>query len=442
MKKSYTNLALEAIRHGANTTLFPRLTEVFDRLLEKANQGTPISVLDLDPLVPIVREELNLRVVMLSSDAKSYDFYTTLQDLDANSPMAQDMYRWVRSSEDGLRKLKKSNGVLRGAVDRNTGRVSGVFSDIKVPVCVGLGWFNAKQLYNGSELAAAFLHELGHNVTYFESIAETLTANAILLALAQDWLNSDRSTRVKLLDAVNETEVFGIDPKSRDAITQLDDVEKVVTVLATADYFTPRSMQNQALNDHSQFEAASDQFSARFGAGKSLATGLDKLYRSANIIPKNSQRTVLSILQGVAVSSAIAFAVAAAFVPVIAAPACILAAVGVIQKTAMFTLMTSNDQFDIYDSPRKRIERIVVEYKSALKNNKLPVEQTRKALQNLEEVDKLLSEYCESRSWGEVVLNAVFYTRGRMLDQRAREAMIEKLSSNDLYSVAAALRTQ
>lgn len=439
MKRTKIGLTLEAVRNQVNPRLFLGLNDIIGPLLEKgAKEGVENS--DLDAIAVFLKKETQMDFQMMPSNPDSYDAFTIVPDVDANNPIAQDMWRWARASEEGLRKITKAQGAIRGFVDMETGRVGGVFSQIPVKLCIGRGWFNSKKPFCcAEELSAIILHETGHNFTYFETMLEVCTANVVLQALAQDWLVADRTKRLKLLDAINENTKFNVDAKSRDQLVNIEEVEAVATVLVTGDFFDSRSMFGTVASDRSGWEAASDQFAIRMGAGDWLGSGLAKMYKhSSGFYTKTRGAGFFSDLISIFhVGKATLFAGAAI---AYSNPIFLIVTATSLGMMALNVINSSNDTFGEYDAPRKRIERIIVQTRGYLKEKGVPRERVLQILGNLEQLQKYIDELSTGNRLFEGLVNMVFRTRGREIDLRRRHELIESLANNELYAVAASLR--
>lgn len=439
MKRTKIGLALEAVRNQVNPRLFLGLNEIIGPLLEKgAKEGVENS--DLDVIAEFLKKETQMDFQMVPSSPDSYDAFTVVPDVDANNPIAQDMWRWARASEDGLRKIMKAQGAIRGFVDMETGRVGGVFSQVPVKLCMGRGWFNSKKPFCcAEELSAIILHETGHNFTYFETMLEVCTANVVMQALAQDWLVADRTKRLKMLDAINDSTKFTVDSKSRDQLVNIDEAESVVNVLITGDFFDSRSMFGTAAADRAGWEAASDQFAIRMGAGDWLGSGLAKMYKHSSPFYTKTRAAgffsdVITIMQ---LGKAAAFAGAAVLY---ANPLFLVVTATSLGMMALNIINASNDTFGEYDAPRKRIERIIVQTRGYLKEKGVPRERVIEILGNLEQLQKYIDELSKGNRLFESLVNMVFRSRDREIDLRRRHELIESLANNELYAVAAALR--
>lgn len=425
---------MEAVKYQVNPRLFLGLVEIYTALLEKGKKEEVV-LADMDPIADLIKKEVAMQIRMLGSKADSYDAFTIVPDLDANNPITQDMWRWERNSEVGIRKINQAKTAVRGTVDLESGRLGGVFTQLQVDICMGFGWFNKKQICTAEELAAITLHEVGHPFTYFELVSEVVTTNIVLSALAQDWLMADRTKRTKLLDAVSANSQLEIDPRTRDQLASIEDTDGVIGILCTGEFFKPRSMFDTDGNDFSGWEAASDQFAIRHGAGTALGTALVKLhqyspesYRKTRINSILADISSLFCLGGGGIGGVMT--VALAYIK--------LAAISLAGKV----IAATNNTPDIYDSPRKRVERVIVQTRGHLREKDLPKDQVRRTLEVMEELEKSISDLSKGNSLFEGLVNTVFRSRGREIDIRRRQEIIESLGNNELYAVSAALRNK
>lgn len=432
MRKKKLRLASEAIS-VQDSAFFDELTVLYNALLEKGNREV-VTVKDLDPLAEIIGRYTKINVELIDSAEKSYDAYTCTPDLDANSPLAKGLYRHFRISEDGLKKIAKAREALNAYVDLEHATVGGVLTEFKVPLCIGRGWFNGRQILSAEELAAVTLHEVGHVFTDFEMLTEACSINAILQAVAQDWLLSDRVKRAKLLDAAATESKMSMDVKVRDSLVTQDDPDKVITVLLSADAFTVRSVFGVAVLDNVNSEAMADQFAARMGAGDYLATAMTKFYKTASIYTlKTRKAALLANIYTLACATIFGVSVAVGALP--------LGVISFVIGIESIIAFSDVDFTDIYDTPRNRLRRLVLEARGTLKKTDLDPAYVKRILTNLTTLEEAIDEYSNSNRLFEGLVNTVWRSRGRAVTMRQRQELLESLGNNVLYQTAAGLRT-
>lgn len=435
MRKNRIRLALEAIS-VQNEELFKELTALYETLLETGRNGK-VTIKDLDPVGEIIGRHTYVNIEMIGSAENSYDAYTCTPDMDANNPLAKGLYRMFRVSEDGLKKIAKTREALNAWVDLKTATVGGVLREIKVPLCIGRGWFNAKQIMEAPELASITLHELGHVFTDFEMLTEACSMNAIMQALAQDWLMSDRTKRAKLVDAAAAESKMQVDVKIRDALVTQEDPDKVITVMLSGDSFTPRSVFGISALDNVNCEAMADQFAARMGAGDYLAKALSKFYKYADIFTLKTRKAAL-------ISNIYILITAAGSGMVLLAPVAGVALLSAISFLACIeTIISASDvDFkDVYDTPRNRLRRLLVEARGTLKRTDLNPAYVKRIIENLAELEKSIDYYSNGDRFFEGLVNTVWRSRGQAVTMRRRQEILESLGNNMLYQAAAQLRT-
>ena len=434
MKKSKVALSLEAVSFQSDLKFFTELTAFYSELFARSEKEK-IAIVDLQPLAGIIKSHTNITVDLVDSEQDCYDAYTLTPDIDANCPTAVAIYRWFRVSEDGLRKISKARQALGGFVDLNSGKVGGFFADFKVPLCIGMGWFNGRKYMSPEQLAAMTLHEVGHIFTDFEILSEACTVNCIMQAMAQDWLLSDRVKRTKLLDAATEAANMSIDSRTRDSLVSYDNADNVVTVLLSPDVFTPRSVFGTMALDDTTCEALADQYAARMGAGDYLGKALSEFYKRADIFTLKTKGAALIANIGVLLSMTAAVTdTAAGFW----GAGAIIAVCGI-----MASVSGSDEVFgDVYDTPRNRLRRLALEARGTLKNTKVSPEYVKRVIENLNDLEKSIDRFSNSNRVLEGIVNTVWRSRGRLVDIRRRQELIESLGNNVLFQTAAQLRNR
>ena len=434
MNKSKIRLALEAVNFQVETEFFNELVGLYSELFERSNKEK-ILVTDLQPLVGIIAKHTHINTELIDTEQECYDAYMMSPDIDANNPTAVGIYRWFRVSEDGLRKIAKARGAINGFVDLKKGTVGGVWTEFKIPLCIGMGWFNGRKYLTAEQLAAVTLHEIGHMFTDFEMMSEVCVVNCIMQAMAQDWLFSDRVKRTKLLDAATEAANMSIDPKIRDSLVTYDNADSVTTVLLSPDVFTPRSIFGTLQLDSTTCESLADQYAARQGAGDHLAKAMLVFYDRAGMSYKKTKfaaflsNSILLLYTTFGIGSLVAGVL----------PGAVLFA----GAAFMRIIDSSDEQFnETYDTPRNRLRRLIVETRGTLKNQKAQAQYIKRVLANLEDLEKSMEQFSNSNRVFEGLINTVWRSRGRLVDIRRRQEILESLGNNVLFQTAAQLRNK
>lgn len=452
MKRSVLTMTLEAAKYQGNPTAFNELTEEFDKLLKIYATSSVFSREDFSPLMAKVKELFNIEAEYAPPAGRyTYDMAVLPPDVDANNPIAYDENRLFRDSAEGISHLRRNAGRIEGGVDEN-GKVWGVFSKMRVYFCLGNGWF--RDHFEARHIAGIFLHEIGHYDSYIRGLAETITISTALAAVAQEWTGARGAERIVLIDKAVAHIGGEISQASKEQASRMDNIEGVASVLVMSRIIDPRSGLNTSGMDYSQWEAASDQFAVRMGAGMALTEVLHiahktnpKLFMNNRMVYIANIGSIVSalasgVLGGTMVALRLAAAGAPASIPAVLVVGALVGVVAYWLNGAIGDGGPFEASHNAYDYPVRRIERIFTEMRGELKNKALPPERAKIILRNLDDVKMMMSEY-----YSAVPLAfrfACLFAPPRHRSMRFREHQqrrLESLANNELFAAAAQVRT-
>lgn len=453
MKRSVLSLSMEAAKYQVSPAAFEALTEEFAKLLQVYSTSSIFSREDFSPLMAKVKELFNIEAEYCPPRGRyTYDIAVLPPDVDANNPIAYDELRIYRDSAEGISHLRRNAGRIEGGVDEN-GRVWGVFAKMRVYFCIGNAWF--KDNFEPRHIAAIFLHEVGHYDSYLRALSESVTMSAALAAVAQEWSGADAKTRVVLLDKAAAHIGTNLSQAGKEQAARLDSIEGAASVLIMSRIVEPRSALGTSQMDYAQWEAASDQFAVRMGAGIALAEVLNAIHK-CNPTLFMSNRTVYvqnigaimgalgaGILGGMTAGIKASTVVAAA---TFSAPAALAVGAFAALVTFWFSGTTSfgsafQSSHLAYDYPVRRIERIFTEMRGELKNRSLPPERTKIIVRNLEDVKMMMSEYYSAVPLAYRFASLISVPTYRSLRFREeQQRRLESLANNELFASAASVR--
>lgn len=403
------NVATESINFQKETALFKELVLAFVELKEFKGEydESPAAI----RLTDIVKSHTGLNI---DFSIDQYDPCVEIPAVNKNNVLINSMIRNYISSADGLKMIKNSTGVVRGTVNIVTAKVSGIFSDFKTKIHLPKKIFSGST-YTAEEIAAITLHEIGHIFTYYEYIARTVTTNQVLAGLS------------KALDGsgtVEEREAILIDVKRSMGLSELDEKElaksnnKKVAEVVVVTAVTKKSESEIGANvcDFSTWEYLSDEFAARQGAGRHLATALDKIYRGSWNISFRSTPAFLAWE---------AFKLLALLA---------LPGIGI-----MFMAMDGAGD-GTYDLPGARIKRVRNQIIEHLKDKDLDKDTHERLQADLIEMDLILKEINDRRQLVGVIWDAVIPSSRKARNQKLLQQELEDLAMNDLFAKAAELR--
>lgn len=452
MKRSVLTMSMEAAKFQGNPQAFNALTEEFDKLLKIYATSSIFSREDFTPLMIKVKELFNIEAEYVPPSGRySYDIAILPPDVDANNPIAYDENRLYRESAEGISHLRRNAGRIEGGVDEN-GKVWGVFSKMRVYFCIGNGWF--RDNFEGRHIAAIFLHEVGHYDSYIRGLVETITISTALAAVAQEWSGAKGTERIVLIDKAAAHIGSTISQTAKEQVSRMDNIEGVASVLVMSRIIEPRSGLNTCGMDYSQWEAASDQFAVRMGAGMALSEVLHIAHKTNPTLFMNNRMVyvanigaILGALGGGVLGGTMVALKAAAAGAALSVPAVLVVGALVSVMTYWFHgAIGGGSPFEashgIYDYPVRRIERIFTEMRGELKNKALPADRVKIILRNLDDVKMMMSEY-----YSAVPLAfrfACLFAPPAHRSMRFREHQqrrLESLANNEMFVAAASVRS-
>ena len=165
------------------------------------------------------------------------------------------------------KKFRKSN-----LVDLKTAKISGPISSVTSYMVLSANFIKK---FSAEEMAAVYLHEIGHIFTFFESMVKLTTVNMVLnglCLLAEKRVSLNKEVHIKTSE-----ELLGVPEGSLTLINETTSSKVVATILLDATLSKPKSVSNSYFYDMVSSEQLADQFVSRLGGGRYLIMALDKL---------------------------------------------------------------------------------------------------------------------------------------------------------------------
>lgn len=421
--------SMEAISYQGKTMLLNELTMAFQTLLEQ-EKIDELSFAKLG-LENIVKRNTGLTIEFrLMSEGSPIDAFAVPPILDVNSPLLE-MFKRVGMANslaihsEGHVKVINYSRDLRGQIDLDSGKVSGIFSKIPSSIAIGSGLWETVKL-TPVETAAIVIHEVGHVFSYFETLIQTVTTNAVIGSAIQSLKSTeDKTIRLKLV--FETAEALGVKLEDPDSLTDVKDggeIFSAVLLKAMADKRT-HSAAGSETYDLRSAEFMADQFTTRQGGGKDLAVALDKTLRFDRSSYGRSTSKHIAI-EAVRVACLVLLAIAA---PVWT---------GII---AGLMLVYADPEGRIYDDPGERLARIKNDLVQTLKDTSLPKKVRGQLLSDIETIDSVRQDIKDRRSFFNYIWLAVSSKRRDQFTQMRLQQELEKLVNNDLFIKASQLKT-
>lgn len=340
-------------------------------------------------------------------------------------------------------RILKSGRELKGTVNTETVRVTGVFSEYPNYLFMNFRDLIKTDLTT-AEITAVMLHEVGHGFYACEYADRFESANQILAAVFAEM--TERKDKKDMAYVYRELKKLNPELTEKETELLVSD-DKII-----AGYYWFKFMVGAVESqmpvrkyDETSFEAMADNFVSRFGYGRHLVTGLDKIHRAHFSHPNSAIQKLFYWTQ--VLNLYLAFS----------GLAVILANFGVIASTVPWVLvnfgiylfsigtavwMSGDDKKDMtYDDLRDRYKRVRNDAVADLKNYKLPEEYVDMMVSNIKAMDKIIDTTNTTKNAFNQFSWLLFPANRRADGSIKEQRMLEDLIANDLFVKSAELRT-
>ena len=419
-------VSVEAIR-VQNPKFFKELTKQFTKMREDAYGSNRKSSLDrkqAQVIEDIVKKYTNINVLFYLPVLGTPNAYAVLPDLKANHAMFDYVRVYTYEEGDGiLQRIRRGKMAPFGTIDLEKGRVGGAWADIEMQTCVSRELLMWKAL-TPAEVAAVYLHEIGHVFTYFELIDRSLVINQALDSTQRELLELDDP--IKKAEIIDGVATF-LEIKDIDSKTLVSSSAKVISqVILTRALVAklPRHGGGGSLYDAVICEQLADQFAARQGAGRDLVTALDKMNKAYN----SPSGFGFLAFYAIDVLVWVSLILLAAFPNSLSAYA----------TRILIARLRSNPNYKIYDYDKIRYSRIKEQLVSDLKGH--PAADKKRVTESILAIEDVMSGVNNFRSIHRIIFTALLPGASRQYDQELVQRELEELANNDLYTRAALLK--
>lgn len=413
--------SLEAIEHQ-DQAFFKELAAAFRPMCLNKLKVSDIE-LHSDSLAKIQRllkARMNIQVNLKIEPTSIPNAWVFPPMLSKNHSMYQDWLKDWLTNEDGLKALKAANDKKALAtLDRKKVWVTGFFASTAHEVRVTLGILN---MCSGEEVAAIFLHEIGHLWSYFEFLTLTAKTNAALRTVRKEFLQcEDAEQKVALVSSANST--YGFSDAEISKLRKELSVENVEVAVLNSIVRESYSELGFSLYDQRAWEFSSDQFSTRMGGGAYVVAGLDKMHREFSD-PSYQSLYAHTVSMGIKTALFISLSVA---------------------SVGLFPLLVflMGDPFcegETYDRPGERFTRVRHEMIAALRNPSVSKEMSQRMIEDIRTIDSTLKDIVDRHGLRYYLWAAISPGARRRRNQVKVEQALERLANNDLYIAAADLK--
>lgn len=406
---------LEAIAFQRTRPLFHLLTAEFKKLMADyvENKSTVLTseMLSKSNLPAILQAGSGFKKVTLVSDVTApINAYTSSISLSSNHVFLREWQRAYAGNADALNLFRRLDDVLKGTIDLDTGMVGGAFAEIPIVIGLGCQMFNPAHGFTPEEMAACFLHELGHDFTWCYAIHYTCTSNMVL-ATAVNALVAEKDTKQKHAIMADIENRLGIKITNQDELFNYDKYENYYVTLSGAYRAKIYAALGSNSYDNTMSEQMADMFAARHGAGKhiiSLLYRMDKLWKRPSVF----KSFVTNLLTYTVFSP---FAI----------------------PMYIYSVMTNDFIAGTYDLDKDRFIRVRNESIASLKDPALTSDEKKLILSEIEKMNEMIDDTSNAWSLAEKLARLVRRDQREQFRNKRFQQELEALVNNPLYVSAA-----
>lgn len=428
-KRSRVALGCEAIAFKeGRSELLTKLAESI-KYLRSAETYTR-NTINLSKIEQVIFQETGITTnVVIDVECDSWvALFVQSPDIDRNNTMINAIERDLRGNDDISDMLKIRTTSKIGGVDRRTGKVFGLLSELPVTIYITLGALDCAVL-SDEEIAAGLIHEIGHPYSFFERLLDNVIINVSSASTAERILKTerefDRLQLVETFEKVNEVKLA-----NKSVIIQSDSRGEIYTKLILDTLQAKRNENGEEFYNWKGWEFSADQFAVRHGCGSLVASFLDKTGLEAERLSQPVRWAMdmyvfsmigVSVLAGVGV-------IAGLYMGIVTSIAAISATLSIDPRT------------NVYDTPKDRLERMYREYTVALKNKEIKGNLREFYTSEQAQIKQLIEKTNDSSGIKDAIWNYLIPMGRASNKERILQQEIEKLSHNELYNVAAKFR--
>ena len=367
--------------------------------------------------------------------------------INPNNVLLKKMFRGDLDKIDHAQDLlvKSLGSKAKGTVDIKSARVTGMFSEYEHPLWLGLAASFSIGCTPG-QITAILLHELGHGFTFYEYSNRVSTTNQILAEYVAATL--DKKNSGKRQYALKELEAYGaITEEECDEMLRNPDTVFSNAMFLRYIQFITSTLPNSRYDEVSS-EQLADNFANRFGYGKELITGLDKLYtqKLGLLSPEKSiiSKALFYLYEIMATVSVLGTLARIITVATKGNLSINLIYTGFYMLTVMLAWwnITGADNEDMtYDKLKIRYTRIRSDMIHLLKDKDLDKKTIEYTIDVIADVDKIIKNTMIHNNLLTIAKNILIPSHRSTKGAIYLQQQLELLASNDLFVKAAELKT-
>lgn len=405
--------------HCANASL-AELQSIF----KKINKEEAV----LKPLEELIFKRLGLKVKFQTQypthgailPLPVAEYHTLLGDWFKGHPFYQEQ----------LKKLKLEDKDT-GTIDLDKARVGGLFSQYTHALYINFGLTLFTDNLLPSEVTAIVLHELGHAFTFYEYSDRCTAANRVMSTVL-DALKEKPEKRNYTYIYRQIQSISDLTDKDVDELLSTPNPQILTGRLAL---ILGQHISHEARvskYDQTSSEQLADQFSTRFGYGRALVTGLDKIMAKYSFVNSQAMYSFSLLVEAATIVGAFA---SLALVPGVLT--------GIIAGLVVMMMSGSgdNNRDMTYDDLKIRYTRIRNDLIQQLKGDQISPAETKNLIETIKVMDELILKTANYKSLFNRLGNLFFSANRSAAREIQYQQQVERLVANDLFLKSAELQT-
>ncbi len=341
------------------------------------------------------------------------------------------------SSSDNYLLKRMSEFRSKSFIDTKKARVGGFFSTIECDVLIGVTFLKLYKL-SGREVAALYLHELGHIFTEFEFISHTVTTNQALACIANSLkANNNKATTEHVYIVKEVGKIIADDDNYFQEIFEETNAGVITTIVVSKNLLMPLSNMRFDNYDDTASESTADAFVTRFGFGTECVSAAHKIEN------RFSLSTTSKVLINIASLSLLVRYVTLSLNPLLTliftSYLGIVFVTSLLVRTAISTYFSGEKFRDFsYDKSKIRYLRIREQAINALKDSMLDAKEKEFYLNSIKSIDEYVTKAPDD-SLAYKLSNYLFKSNRDLKRYNDLQRELEVLASNDIFNKAAEL---
>lgn len=379
------------------------------------------------------RFKMNVNLVTDGMLAAVIPFYAT-----DNNIFLKEYFRengWLESEKDFFKGVDHT----KGFIDLENAKMGGTFSKGKSTVYMNFNELMKNYRMMNREIIAVLLHEIGHTFYPLAHADQLDRTNLIFEQAKKELLNKNVDKREVVRRTLNKVLVGDRSKVAEDLCSDNPDVFTKAAITSLGEF----SLQHQsnARYSNNNFEMMADNFAVRFGLGKSLVIGLEKLtpggVRFGDIFRAIGETVgiLVRIILLFGFITTLSQMTGGLFGKVLFTLLWFIV-YGIAIATFFYVLVRTSGEDSrnmTYDDLVHRYKRIRMQLIADIKDRKMTKTDAAKAIESIDYIGKLIEKGRNWRTPLDFMFNTFNPADRRAKDSIERQQALEALINNDLF---------